>query len=134
MRFELSEYLFQIVKVLLGTDIYLALILYLILIQFFAIILIFLTINVHFYRELQSQIEIFKQKKATESSIPKKEVSAASQDLAKSGTLKYQMIYHPDKAKVQDIARMSNLEKRLGHLESLIGISDDSTAKCSQVR
>lgn len=43
------------------------------------------------------------------------------------------MTYFPDKAKVQDIARISHLEKRLGFLENVIGISNDSNTKCSQV-
>ncbi|NP_001177682.1 dynactin subunit 2 isoform X1 [Nasonia vitripennis] len=85
------------------------------------------------FKELTSQIEIFKQKNSIESSAPSKEASVTSQDGAKVGTLKYQMTYYPDKAKVQDIARISHLEKRLGYLENVIGISNESNTKCSQI-
>ena len=83
-----------------------------------------------FFRELQASIEMFKQK-----NLPStvNVLSKAVQDDFKTGVLKYQMTYHPDKAKAQDVARISHLEKRLGHIENLIGTSCDNTSKCSQV-
>lgn len=84
------------------------------------------------FKELKSQIEIFKQKNFVDNKSGK-EINLPTQELSKQGTLKYQMIYFPDKAKVQDIARISHLEKRLGYLEHIVGIPNDSTAKSSQI-
>ncbi|XP_014233820.1 dynactin subunit 2 [Trichogramma pretiosum] len=83
------------------------------------------------FKELKAQIELFKQQNAS-SAATQKETNKGNQEVAK-GTLKYQMTYFPDKAKVQDVARISHLEKRLGHLESLIGQPTDSTSKTSQL-
>jgi dynactin-2 len=60
-------------------------------------------------------------------------VNLVPQEPVKYGTLKYQMTYFPDKAKIQDLARISHFEKRLGYLEDIIGISNDNSTKCSQV-
>lgn len=86
-----------------------------------------------YIKELQSQIEIFKQKENIKSNYPSKKIDLPTQGGIKNDTLKYQMIYLPDKAKLQDNARLSNLEKRLGHLESVVGISNDNAAKISQI-
>ncbi|XP_011495731.1 PREDICTED: probable dynactin subunit 2 isoform X2 [Ceratosolen solmsi marchali] len=85
------------------------------------------------FKELASQIEIFKHKNYIESSYPVKDINLQSQGPTKYGTLKYQMTYFPDKAKIQDLARISHLEKRLGYVENIIGISNDNTTKCSQI-
>lgn len=50
------------------------------------------------------------------------------------GVLKYQMMYFPEKARMQEAARIAQLEQRLCCLENLIGTSNDKLSKFSQVR
>lgn len=49
------------------------------------------------------------------------------------GVLKYQMMYFPEKARMQEAARIAQLEQRLCCLENLIGTSNDKLSKFSQV-
>lgn len=50
-----------------------------------------------------------------------------------SGVLKYQMMYLPEKARMQEAARIAQLEQRLCCLENLVGTSNDKLSKFSQV-
>ncbi|XP_058800466.1 dynactin subunit 2 isoform X2 [Phymastichus coffea] len=85
------------------------------------------------FRELLSQIELFKQKNKFQMTLPKSETAASITEKTKEGILKYQMIYFPDKSKIQDLARISHLERRLGYLETIVGVSNDNSSKCSQI-
>jgi len=78
-----------------------------------------------------SQIELFKQT----SVVPLSKSSSESKmdDSAESGVLKYQMMYLPEKARMQEAARIAQLEQRLCCLENLIGTSNDKLSKFSQV-
>lgn len=49
------------------------------------------------------------------------------------GILKYQMMYFPEKARMQEAARIAQLEQRLCCLENLLGTSNDKLSKFSQV-
>ncbi|EFN86317.1 Probable dynactin subunit 2 [Harpegnathos saltator] len=51
---------------------------------------------------------------------------------AEPGILKYQMMYLPEKARMQEVARVAQLEQRLCCLENLIGTSNDKLSKFSQ--
>ncbi|XP_011307418.1 probable dynactin subunit 2 [Fopius arisanus] len=79
-------------------------------------------------KQLETQIEQFKS-----AGIPDKERTGApgEADGAK-GVLKYEMMYLPEKARMQEVARVSNLEQRLAKLESVIGTSDDKLSKFTQ--
>jgi dynactin-2 len=78
-----------------------------------------------------SQIELFKQT----SIVPLSKSSSESKtdDSVESGVLKYQMMYLPEKARMQETARVAQLEQRLCCLENLIGTSNDKLSKFSQV-
>lgn len=102
-------------------------------IQFHSHINNFLNSKITIFRELLSQIEIFKQNNKSRITEASNEPVISAAETSKEGSLKYQMIYVPDKSKVQDLARISQLEKRLGYLEGVVGISNDSSTKCSQV-
>ncbi|XP_043254648.1 dynactin subunit 2 [Colletes gigas] len=83
-------------------------------------------------KELISQIEAFKQ-----TSIPTSESDLEAQSTKGDKTielnvLKYQMTYLPEKARMQEAARIALLEQRLCNLESVIGASNDKLAKFSQ--
>lgn len=78
-----------------------------------------------------SQIELFKQ-----TSIPSSKLSSEDTEAGESvehGVLKYQMMYFPEKARMQEAARIAQLEQRLCCLENLIGTSNDKLSKFSQV-
>jgi len=79
---------------------------------------------------LISQIELFKQTSVPSSKIPEKNASES----VEPGVLKYQMMYFPEKARMQEAARIAQLEQRLCCLENLIGTSNDKLSKFSQVR
>lgn len=79
---------------------------------------------------MESQIELFK--------------SAGGQEIQKdqpkdndtptvNGVLKYEMIYLPEKAKMQEVTRVAQLEQRLARLENVIGVHDDKLDKFTQV-
>lgn len=60
-----------------------------------------------------------------------------STETEKSGepnVLKYQMTYLPEKARMQEAARIALLEQRLCTLESVIGTTSDKLSKFSQVK
>ncbi|KAH0952601.1 hypothetical protein HN011_005179 [Eciton burchellii] len=81
-------------------------------------------------KQLMSQIELFKQT----SIVPLSKSSSESKtdDSVESGVLKYQMMYLPEKARMQETARVAQLEQRLCCLENLIGTSNDKLSKFSQ--
>lgn len=72
------------------------------------------------FKELQSSIELFKQK-ANLKALTEKNLGAPSTKDTGSGSLKYQMVYFPEKANIQEQTRIASLEKRLGFIESVIG-------------
>lgn len=77
-----------------------------------------------------SQIELFKQ-----TSVPSSKLSESKKtdESVESGVLKYQMMYLPEKARMQEAARIAQLEQRLCCLENIIGTSNDKLSKFSQV-
>ncbi|XP_015110204.1 dynactin subunit 2 [Diachasma alloeum] len=79
-------------------------------------------------KQLETQIEQFKS-----AGIPEKERKGDSNEAdGTKGFLKYEMMYLPEKARMQEVARISNLEQRLAKLESVIGTSDDKLSKFTQ--
>ncbi|XP_020282103.1 dynactin subunit 2 [Pseudomyrmex gracilis] len=82
-------------------------------------------------KQLISQIELFKQTSvpSSKSSSENKMTDDASDE---SGVLKYQMMYLPEKARMQEAARIAQLEQRLCCLENLVGTSNDKLSKFSQ--
>lgn len=77
-----------------------------------------------------SQIELFKQ-----TSVPpaKSSDSKKTDELIEPGILKYQMMYLPEKARMQEAARIAQLEQRLCCLENIVGTNNDKLSKFSQV-
>lgn len=76
-----------------------------------------------------SQIESFKQ-----TSVPaSKSGSKKTKESVEPGVLKYHMMYLPEKARLQEAARIAQLEQRLCCLENIIGTSNDKLSKFSQV-
>ncbi|KAL6439419.1 hypothetical protein ACFW04_003928 [Cataglyphis niger] len=81
-------------------------------------------------KQLISQIELFKQ-----TSMPLSKLSSEdtkTDESVEHGVLKYQMMYFPEKARMQEAARIAQLEQRLCCLENLIGTSNDKLSKFSQ--
>lgn len=84
-----------------------------------------------YFRQLISQIELFKQTNVQ--AFPSSEAKKTGES-AEPGVLKYQMMYLPEKARMQEAARIAQLEQRLCSLENFIGTSNDNFSKFSQVR
>lgn len=79
-------------------------------------------------KQLVSQIESFKQ-----TSVPaSKSGSKKTKESVEPGVLKYHMMYLPEKARLQEAARIAQLEQRLCCLENIIGTSNDKLSKFSQ--
>ncbi|XP_015431547.1 PREDICTED: probable dynactin subunit 2 [Dufourea novaeangliae] len=83
-------------------------------------------------KQLISQIEAFKQTSTLTSESDSKEQSTNAEKTAESNVLKYQMMYLPEKARMQEAARIALLEQRLCNLESVIGTTTDKLSKFSQ--
>lgn len=84
-----------------------------------------------FTRQLISQIELFKQINMSTSKTSSEDTK--TDESAERGILKYQMMYLPEKARMQEVARIAQLEQRLCCMENLIGTSNDKLSKFSQV-
>lgn len=78
-----------------------------------------------------SQIESFKQTNVPTSKPSSEDAKVG--ETTEPGVLKYQMMYLPEKARMQEAARVAQLEQRLCCLENLIGTSNDKLSKFSQV-
>lgn len=76
-------------------------------------------------KQLISQIEAFKQTNIPASQSDSKEQGMKTDKAAEPGILKYQMMYLPEKARMQEAARITLLEQRLCNLESVIGTVTD---------
>lgn len=83
-------------------------------------------------KQLISQIEAFKQTNIPASQPDSKEQSMKTDKTAEPGVLKYQMMYLPEKARMQEAARIALLEQRLCNLESVIGTATDKLDKFSR--
>jgi dynactin 2 len=64
---------------------------------------------------------------------PSKSEGKKTDESVEPGVLKYQMMYLPEKARMQEAARVAQLEQRLCCLENIIGTSNDKLSKFSQV-
>ncbi|XP_015598255.1 dynactin subunit 2 isoform X2 [Cephus cinctus] len=82
-------------------------------------------------KQLVSQIEQFKDTGAIDDEDKPKDQSSKG-EVGELNVLKYQMRYLPEKARFQEVARLSHLEQRLGRLENVIGINDDKLARLAQ--
>ncbi|XP_050578450.1 dynactin subunit 2 [Bombus affinis] len=83
-------------------------------------------------KQLISQIEAFKQTSILTSETDSKSQNAKDDKATEPGVLKYQMMYLPEKARMQEAARIALLEQRLCNLESVIGTTSDKLSKFSQ--
>ncbi|XP_033230798.1 dynactin subunit 2 isoform X2 [Belonocnema kinseyi] len=83
-------------------------------------------------KHLVSQIELFKQIKTCKNDGKIIEVSHKEKGVLEFGVLKYQMMYLPEKARLQEMARIGQLEQRLGRLEHIIGSADEKLTTFSQ--
>ncbi|XP_023248016.1 dynactin subunit 2 [Copidosoma floridanum] len=83
------------------------------------------------FKELLSQIEIFKRAKTQERSCSKRELF--DEESLKQESLKYQMTYFPERAKIEEGARLSHLERRVGYLENIIGVNKNVNSKFFQL-
>lgn len=81
------------------------------------------------FKELMSQIDSFKQTSILNSTS---EANTKTEETAKPGVLKYQMMYLPEKARMQEASRISLLEQRLYNLENVIGTGNENLSKFSQ--
>lgn len=80
-------------------------------------------------KQLESQIEQFKSVGSQDKQIEQLKDNTAP---TSTGVLKYEMIYLPEKAKMQKVTRIAQLEQRLTQLENVIGMSDDKLVKFTQ--
>lgn len=83
-------------------------------------------------KQLISQIEAFKQTSILTSETDPKSQNTKDDKATEPGVLKYQMMYLPEKARMQEAARIALLEQRLCNLESVIGTTSDKLSKFSQ--
>lgn len=83
-------------------------------------------------KQLISQIEAFKQTSILTSEPDMKVQSTETEKSGEPNVLKYQMTYLPEKARMQEAARIALLEQRLCTLESVIGTTSDKLSKFSQ--
>ncbi|OAD55632.1 Dynactin subunit 2 [Eufriesea mexicana] len=83
-------------------------------------------------KQLISQIEAFKQTSTLTSETDSKTQVTKDDKTAEPGVLKYQIMYLPEKARMQEAARIALLEQRLCNLESVIGTTSDKLSKFSQ--
>ncbi|XP_076233158.1 dynactin subunit 2 [Calliopsis andreniformis] len=83
-------------------------------------------------KQLVSQIEAFKQTSILASETDSKEQSTEVGKSTEPNVLKYQMNYLPEKARMQEAARIALLEQRLCTLENVIGTTSDKLSKFSQ--
>lgn len=83
-------------------------------------------------KELMSQIEAFKETSILSSEADTKSAETKAEENLDSGVLKYQMMYLPEKARMQEVARIALLEQRLCNLENVIGTTNDKLSKFSQ--
>ncbi|XP_076288731.1 dynactin subunit 2 [Lasioglossum baleicum] len=83
-------------------------------------------------KQLISQIEAFKQTSIPTSESDSKSPSTKVEKTAEPTVLKYQMTYLPEKARMQEAARIALLEQRLCNIESIIGTTNDKLSKFSQ--
>ncbi|KOC63803.1 putative dynactin subunit 2 [Habropoda laboriosa] len=83
-------------------------------------------------QQLVSQIEAFKQTTILTSESDTNTQSTNIDGTSDAGILKYQMMYLPEKARMQEAARIATLEQRLSNLENIIGTTSDKLSKFSQ--
>ncbi|CAK9823063.1 Dynactin subunit 2 [Anthophora retusa] len=83
-------------------------------------------------KQLVSQIEAFKQTSILTSEPDSNTQSTKIDTTSDAGMLKYQMMYLPEKARMQEAARIATLERRLSTLETIIGTTSDKLSKFSQ--
>ncbi|XP_051173396.1 dynactin subunit 2 [Leptopilina boulardi] len=84
------------------------------------------------FKQLVSQIELFKQLKDI-NNINKCSDTTLDIEKDKCGMLKYQMMYLPEKAKLQEMARIGQLEQRLGYLENILGTKNTKLSTFPQL-
>ncbi|KAL2740815.1 dynactin subunit 2 [Vespula squamosa] len=77
-------------------------------------------------KQLISQIEVFRNTDISKSETEIKPDITETKETSPSGVLEYKMMYLPEKAKMQEIARIVQLEQRLCCLESVIGTSNEN--------
>ncbi|CAD6215809.1 GSCOCG00000622001-RA-CDS [Cotesia congregata] len=80
------------------------------------------------FKQLELQIEQFKNV-GTVDKKPSDKGSGQTDKVPPSGTLKYEMIYLPERARMQETARIAQLEQRLARMEGVVGSGDDKLAK-----
>lgn len=78
-----------------------------------------------------SQIESFKG--SNDSIKSSKDKKSVKPDEKCSGTIQYQMMYLPEKTRMQQVARIAQLEQRLCCLENVVGTTSDKLVKFTQV-
>ncbi|XP_043500544.1 dynactin subunit 2 [Polistes fuscatus] len=77
-------------------------------------------------KQLISQIEVFRNTGISKSETEVKSEISETKETPPSGVLEYKMMYLPEKAKMQEIARIVQLEQRLCCLENIIGTSNEN--------
>ncbi|KAG7196662.1 hypothetical protein KM043_015999 [Ampulex compressa] len=82
-------------------------------------------------REMISEIESFKEV-STSPILDPKVKDLKMEENTEPGTLKYQLMYLPEKARMQEVTRIALLEQRLRNLENVIGVSHYKVIKFSQ--
>lgn len=83
-------------------------------------------------KELISQIESFKQTSILTSEDIAKSKDLKPEDDTEGSVLKYKMMYLPEKARMQEAARIAQLEQRLCNLVNILGSTNEKLSKFSQ--
>lgn len=86
-------------------------------------------------KQLKSQIEQFKHVGINDNNnhkINNEKLSISNDNNLQNGIMKYEMLYLPEKSRMQEVARVAQLEQRLAKLENLLGSSDEKLSKFTQ--
>ncbi|XP_043272491.1 dynactin subunit 2 [Venturia canescens] len=83
-------------------------------------------------KQLMSQIELFKQTGSTKVREDESEPTKVDNSQTEPGILKYQMMYLPEKARLQESQRIAGVEQRIARLENVLGASNEKLGKFSQ--
>lgn len=83
-------------------------------------------------KKLISQVELFKETGTGKPETSTTAGKASKEDDVQSGVLQYQMLYQPERARLQEASRVAYLEQRLGRLENVIGAGNEKLGRLTQ--
>ncbi|XP_012256420.2 dynactin subunit 2 [Athalia rosae] len=83
-------------------------------------------------KKLVSQIELFKEAGANKAENISDTKKTPQENNPPPGVLQYQMLYQPERARLQEASRVAHLEQRLGRLENVIGVGNEKLGRLTQ--